>query len=128
MGASGKSGSGDGPNFSQSIHLQIAFGSPSSRGDVSQTGRHQHQWRVAVRKRSHDARSSANLPVEPFQRVVGADAPPVFRRHGVITQRLINTGFDDLRSLAQPHLAQLSRHLPNFFLSRLRVFLRMDLA
>ncbi len=54
--------------------------------------------------------AAADLPVEPFNDIVGADTSPVFAGKVAIGQSLLNTSFYLLRSLAQLHFPQLGHH------------------
>jgi len=54
-------GSGDGDDFCQPVHLEIAFGSPSGRGRMPEPCSNQHQSRVAVGEGAYHARSSSDL-------------------------------------------------------------------
>jgi porphobilinogen deaminase len=77
---------------------------PQSRSD-------QHQCTLSIRKGAHYSRSSLDLPHQPLQRVIGSQATPVFRRHRVVTQCLVDPRFHDLRGSCQTHLTQLDRNL-----------------
>ena len=81
---------------------------------------------VAIRKCAYYPRSSADFTHQPLQGVVGFDAAPVLRRHGVVAQRLFDAVLHDLCSLAEPDLAQPGHYLLSSFLGCLGVFLGMD--
>ena len=53
-------------------------------------GTDQHQSGVAVRERSHHAGSAADLTVQPFDHVVGADARLMLTGEIAVGQRLLN--------------------------------------
>jgi len=78
--------SGNGDQFGQPVHLEIAFAAPSGRGHMPKPCGDQHQHRVAIREGAHHARSASYLAHQPFQRVVGAQAAPVLRRQIVIAR------------------------------------------
>lgn len=61
-------------------HTQAALGSPFLTCHIPQTGAHQHQRSVAIRKASHDSRSAANCTVQASQGIVCPHMPPVRRR------------------------------------------------
>ena len=61
----------------QVLHVHIFFVAPLRARYMAKPGANQHQSRVAVRERSHHAGSAADLPVQPLDHVVGADARPI---------------------------------------------------
>lgn len=97
--------SGNGSDFGQPVHLQVAFGSPLGSCHMPKPCCHQHQRTLSIGKGAHYTRSSSDLPHQPFQRVIGAKAAPVFGGHCVVGQGFIDAGFDDLCSSCQSHLA-----------------------
>lgn len=49
---------------------------------------------MAIGKDAHHTRSSANLPVDSFHRIVGPDRTLVFRRKAVVAQRFQAAGLN----------------------------------
>ena len=68
---------------------------------------------------------AADLPVEPFNGVIGTDAGPVFTGKIVVSQRFLNAIFYFLSGLFQLHGAQLFHH-GVFLLSSFLAFLGVD--
>ena len=62
----------------QVLYVHIFFAAPLRARHMAKPGADQHQSRVAVRERSHHAGSAADLPIQPLNHVVAADAGPVF--------------------------------------------------
>lgn len=52
---------------------------PPGTGYMAQLGTGQHQGRVAVWEGAHHTGAAADLSVEPFNHIVGADTGAVFR-------------------------------------------------
>ena len=108
-------------DLGQPVHLQIAFGSPFGSCHMPQSCRYQHQGALPIGERTDHARSSTDLPHRSFQWVVGAQAAPVFGRHRIVAQRLLDACFDDLRGPGESHLAQLGNDLTSLFFNCLGV-------
>lgn len=70
----------------QSGHVQVAAGGPVVGGDVSDSCADEHQGAPAVGESAHDAGSPADLPVQSFDHVVGADAPAML--DGIVVQQV----------------------------------------
>ena len=64
----------------QMFHAHVLFTAPLSSGHVPQPGADQHQGRVAIREGSHHTGAAADLPVQPLNDIVGADASTVLAR------------------------------------------------
>ena len=77
---------------------------PQLRGD-------QHQRRVAVGEGAHHSRSSPYLAHQPFQRVVGPEAAPVFRRQVVVTQGFVDAVLHDFGKIEVFYLPSYSPEL-----------------
>ena len=87
-------------------HVQVAARSPFAVGDVLQAGGRQHERGLAVGKGADHAGPAPYLPVEPLDRVVRADAPPMLARHPAVRQRL---GIPAAHHLGGRGLARLHR-------------------
>ena len=61
----------------QVLHVHVFLVAPLGARHMAEPGADQHQGGVAVRERSHHAGSAADLPVQPLDHVVGADARPI---------------------------------------------------
>ena len=90
--------------------VQVAAGAPFAVADVLQAGGHQHQDGLAVGKGADHAGAPAYLPVQAFDRVVRADAPPMLAGHLASRQRLGEAFAHDLGGLLQPHRLELGCH------------------
>lgn len=55
------------------LHIYVLLVTPLGTCYMAQLGTDQHQSRVAIRKSSHYTGAAANLPVEPFNDIVGSD-------------------------------------------------------
>ena len=58
-------------------HVEVAAGRPFVCGDVPDARADEHERAVPVGEAAHDARAPADLPVQPLDHVVRADAPAV---------------------------------------------------
>lgn len=75
-----------------------------------QAGSRQHERGLAVGKGADHAGPAPYLPVEPLDRVVRADAPPMLARHLAVRQRLGAPVAHDLGGLLEPHRFQVAGH------------------
>ena len=55
------------------LHIHVLLVAPLGAGHVAQPGANQHQSRATIRERAHHTGSAANLPVQPFNHIVGAN-------------------------------------------------------
>ena len=62
----------------QVIHIHVLLVAPLGTGHMAQPGTNQHKGRVAVWETAHHTGAAADLPVQPLNDIVGADAGPVF--------------------------------------------------
>ena len=90
--------------------IQVAAGAPFAVGDVFQAGGNQHQRGFPVGERADDAGTLSDLPVEPLDRIVRADAPPMLARYLAVRQRLGEALANHLGGLFQPHRLELGGH------------------
>ena len=61
----------------QVLHVHVLLVAPLGTGHMAQPGTDQHKGRVAVRETAHHTGAAADLPVQPLNDIVGADASPV---------------------------------------------------
>ena len=61
----------------QVLHVHVLLVAPLGAGYMSQSGTDQHQGRVSVRERPHHTGPAADLSVQPFNHIVGADPCPM---------------------------------------------------
>lgn len=61
----------------QMLHVHVFLAAPLAARHVAKSGAGQHQGGVAVRECPHHAGAAADLPVQPLDHVVGADARPI---------------------------------------------------
>ena len=61
----------------QVLHIHILLVASLDAGYLTQTGADQHESRVAVREVARYTSAAADLPVQPFNHIIGADASPV---------------------------------------------------
>ena len=102
---------GDFPNGSlQMLHIHVLLVAPLGTGHMSQPGADKHEGRIAVRETANHTGAAANLPVQPFNDVVGADTSPMFAGKIAVGQRFFNAVLDLLGGLLQLHGAQLGDH------------------
>lgn len=62
-------------NRLQVLHVLLA--APLGAGYMSQSGTDRHQDRVSVRERPRHTGPAANLSIQPFNHIVGADPSPM---------------------------------------------------
>ena len=58
----------------QVLHVHVFLAAPLVARHMAQPRADQHQGGISVRERPHHARPSADLPVQPLDHIVGADA------------------------------------------------------
>jgi len=107
----------------QMLHVHVLLVAPLGAGDMAQLGTGQHESRVANREIHHTG--AADLPVEPFNGVIGTDAGPMLTGKIAVSQRFLNAIFYFLSGLFQLHGAQLFHHSV-FLLSSFLAFLGVD--
>ena len=72
------------------LHVHVLFAAPLCASHITQPGTDQHERGVAVGERAHYSGAAADLPVEPFNKIVGTDANPVFTGKIVVGKSLLN--------------------------------------
>ena len=94
----------------QVLHVHVFLVAPLGARHMAEPGADQHQGGISIRERSHHAGPAADLPVQPLDHVVGADARPVLAGKIAVGQRFLNAVLDLLGSFLQFHGAQLGDH------------------
>ena len=90
----------------QVLHVHVFLVAPLGARHMAEPGTDQHQGGVAIGECPHHAGAPTDLPVQPLDHVVGADACPVFAGEIAVGQRLLNAVLDLLGSLLQFHRSQ----------------------
>ena len=72
------------------LHIHVLLIAPLGTGYMAQSGTDQHQGRVAVREGAHHTGTAADLPVEPFDHIVGTDPGPMLSGEIEVGQRFLN--------------------------------------
>ena len=93
---------------------------------MAQPGTGQHEGGVAVREAAHYTSAAADLPVQPFNDVIGTDASPVFAGKIAVGKRFLNAILHLLGSLFQLYRAQLLHHGFGFLTGSYFAFLGVD--
>ena len=110
----------------QVLHVHVFLVAPLGTCHMAQPRADQHQGGISVRECPYHPRPSADLPVQPLDHIVGADAGPVFAWEIAVGQRLLNAVLDLLGSLLQLHGPQLGNHCFRFLAGRLFALLGVD--
>ena len=63
--------------YLQVLHVHVLLVAPLGTGHMAQPSTDQHESRIAVRKTTHHASAAADLPVQSFNDIVGADTGPM---------------------------------------------------
>src|SRR4029434_10143111 len=109
-----------------SLDVQVSLGRPRGAGDVSEPGRGEVKRRLPVGERAYDARAPSDLAQDALERIVGADAPPVLLREGVVGECLLDRFLDELGSPSQPQRPQLLDHSDGLLACRRDVLAGVD--
>ena len=110
----------------QVLHVHVFLAAPLGTRHMAEPGADQHQGGISVRECPYHPRSSADLPVQSLDHVVGADAGPVFAWEIAVGQRLLDAVLDLLGSLLQLHGAQLGNDSLRLLAGRLFALLGVD--
>ena len=94
----------------QVLHVHVLFVAPLGTRHVAKPRANRHQGGVAIGECPHHTGAPADLTVQPFDHVVGADARPVLAGEIAVGQRLLDAVLDLFGSLLQLHGAQLGDH------------------
>ena len=74
----------------QVLHAHVLLVSPLGAGPMAQPGTDQHEGGVAVQETAHHMGTAADLPVAPFNDIVGTDVGPMFTEKIAVSQRFLN--------------------------------------
>ena len=85
----------------QVLHVHVFLAAPLGARHMAQPRADQHQGGTSVRERPHHAGSAADLPIQPLDHIVCADAGPVFAGKIAVGQRFLNAVLDLLGGLLQ---------------------------
>ena len=110
----------------QMLHVHVLLVAPLGAGHMAQPGTDQHKCRVTVREADNYTSAAADLPVQPFNHIVGADASPVLTGKIAVSQRFLNSILHLLSSLFQLHREQLLHHGFGFLPGSLLALLGVD--
>ena len=80
----------------QVLHIPILLVAPLGTGSMAQPGTDQHESGIAVWETTCHTGAAADLPVQPFHDVVGADTRPVFAGEITVASIWQWTGFNVL--------------------------------
>ena len=108
----------------QMLHVHVFLVAPLRARHMAEPRANQHQGGVPIRKRPHHAGPAADLPVQPLNHVVGADARPVFAGKIAVGQRLLDAVLDLLGGLFQLHRSQLGDNGSCFLAGGFLAFVR----
>lgn len=61
----------------QVLHVHVLFVAPLGASHMAQPGTDQHESGIAVRETPNHTGTATDLPVQPLNDIVGADASPV---------------------------------------------------
>ena len=78
----------------QMLHVHVLLVAPLGAGHMAESGTDQHKGRIAIRESAHHPSAAADLSVEPFDHIVGADSSPVFVGEFAIGQCFLYTVLD----------------------------------
>ena len=75
----------------QVLHVHVLLVAPLGTGHMAQPGTDQHESGIAVRKTTHHTSPATDLPVQPFNDIIGADTSSVFAGKIAVIQRFVNS-------------------------------------
>ena len=110
----------------QMLHVHVFLVAPLGAGYMAQPGTDQHQSRVTVREASNHAGAAADLPVQPFNHIIGADTSPVLTGKIAVGQRFLNAILHLFGGFLQLHGAQFLHHRFCLFPGGFLALLGMD--
>ena len=108
------------------LHVHVLLVAPLGAGHMAQSGADQHEGGVAVRETAYHPSAAADLPVQPFNDIIGTDAGPMFTGEIAVSQRFLNAILHLPGRLFQLHRAQLLHHGFGFLPGRSFAFLGVD--
>ncbi len=110
----------------QVLHIHVLLVATLGTGYMAQPGTDHHKGRVTVRKTAHHTSAAADLPVQPLNDIVGADASPVLAGKVAVGKSLFDPILHLLSGLFQLHGAQFFHHSLSLFSGSSFALLRMD--
>ena len=108
------------------LHIHVLLVPPLGAGHMAQPGANQHENGVAIRETAHQPGAATDLPVQPFNDVIGTDAGLIFTWKIAVSQCFLNAVLHLLGGLFQLHRAQLLHHSFGFLPGRSFAFLGVD--
>ena len=73
------------------LHIHILLVALLGTSYMAQPGTDQHKGRVAVREGANYTGAAADLPVQPLNHIIGANASPVFAGKIAVGQRFLKS-------------------------------------
>ncbi len=92
------------------LHVHVLLVAPLGARHMAQPRTDQHQGGVPIRKRPHHPCPAMDLPVQPLDHIVGADARPVFTEKIAVGQSFLDAVLDLFGDLFQFHGSQLGNN------------------
>ncbi len=108
------------------LHVHVLFVAPLGAGRMAQPGTGQHESRVTVRETAHHTSAAADLLVQPFNDIIGADTSPVFTQEIAIGEGLLDLILHPLSGLLQLHGTESFRHSFSLFPGSFFALLSVD--
>lgn len=93
---------------------------------MTESSRTEHQGGVAVGEGSNDLGSSADFSHDPFQGIIGTDAPPMFLGEPVVSQGVFDALIDPFGCLGKFHGLELGTDRMCLVSSGVEVLRSMD--
>ena len=109
----------------QVLYVQTLIVAPLCTAHMAQPGIDQRESRIAARQTANHT-GAVDLPVQPFNDIVGTDKGPVFAVKSAVVQRFFNAVRHLLGSLFQLHGTQLFYHSSGFISSSSFAFLDVN--
>ena len=110
----------------QVLHIHVLLVAPLGAGHMAQPGTDQHEGRVAIREATYHTGAAADLPVQPFKDIVGADTGPVLTGKIAVGQRFFNAVLHLLGGLLQSHGMEFLHHRFSLLSGRFLALLGVD--
>ena len=73
------------------LHIHVFLVTPLGARHMAQLGTDQHESKVTIRETTCNTGAATELPIEPLNDIVGADASPVFAGEIAAGESLLNT-------------------------------------
>ena len=74
----------------QALHVHVLLVAPLSGSYMVRLGTNRHQSKAAVQESAHYTGAVADLPVQPLNHIIGADASPVLAGKITVGQGFLN--------------------------------------